>query len=167
MKKLFQSKNIEMIKISSNITLFDVLYIISFAVNLISVNKLSNDLNLRISFDKNSCIFQESSKLNGAYTLEDITDMQLLIQKVQHSRFGHPSLKRLKYVIVSANIKFIENCNKSDHCNKQFANKDSFEYNSCVYPKAKQQKLKFPRSKFQSDHLFESIHTHIWRKFSI
>lgn len=63
------------ITLSKNIILKNVLYITQFKVNLISVNKLTTDSDLNVSFNKIKCNFsgkqvKESDCKNGLYILK-------------------------------------------------------------------------------------------------
>ena len=47
-------------KVSANITLFDVLVVSEFDVNLLSIHRLAHDSKLSVKFDEDVCYIQES-----------------------------------------------------------------------------------------------------------
>lgn len=50
------------IKLTTHITLTNVLYIPDFRLNLLSVSQLTKDMGSRVYFDENSCVIQDRTK---------------------------------------------------------------------------------------------------------
>jgi len=133
----------------------DILYLPDFNSNLLSVSKITQELNCNVIFSPNKLTFQdrESEKTigegwlkNGLYYLEENNNKCLLSlnsvnrDKLLHFRFGHPS----DYVL-----------------NKLFCyNLDSKNCDVCKF--SKQTRLPFPLSVSMSEKCFDLIHSNVW-----
>lgn len=107
------------IPINPCIALKNVLHVPKLSTNLISIKKLTQDLNCTVIFCSNYCEFQDQTsertigrakERDGLYYLDspnnlnlvqsDTSHSNLLSNKdeiwLQHRRFGHPSFKTLK-----------------------------------------------------------------------
>ena len=144
-----------MISILNKNFLQDVFYIENCTVNLLSISKLTKELNCQIIFDQDNVIFQDQitkEKIgegfleNGLYFLD--SNKRILntkrdedLSNLLHKRVGHPSDKILK-IMFNFSKDF---CNKCDVC--KFA---------------KQTKLPFNNSTSKSNEVFELIHSDVW-----
>lgn len=153
------------IKLTSNITLKQVLYVPTFQCNLLSVAKFNIDNSCCIHFSSFGCIMQDHvmqrrmliGKLEGGLYKMHTTTLQPKIHvsaaKVTsldtiflqwHNRLGHPSFTVLSHVPSLHNF--------SQHV-----------YSDCdVCHKAKQVKLPYSASNSHSLSTFELIHCDVW-----
>jgi GAG-pre-integrase domain len=131
------------------------LYLPAFNINLLSISKITQDLNCKVIFSLNKVIFQdqESGKKIGEgflknrlyYLKEPINQCHVSLSpvnrdKLLHWRFGHPSNQVL---------------------NKLFSyNVDSSSCDVCKL--AKQTRLSFPLSTSLSEATFELVHSDVW-----
>lgn len=104
------------IPISKSLTLHNVLHVPNLSCNLLSISKLTHDLNCLAIFYSSTCKFQEVSlgrmigstkEIDGLYFFEDETqgnglnsvsvneDKKIMLW---HCRLGHPSFLYLKYL---------------------------------------------------------------------
>ena len=135
-------------------------YMPTFASNLLSVKKVTTDLNCQVTFTPNSVYFQDidSSKLLGKgvtkgdlYLLEDTrpaSDLSSAFISVSefpedvmwHARLGHHHSHALNIMLPSINFKSdCEACILGKHCRSVF-----------------------PKSKTIYDNCFDLIHTDVW-----
>ena len=152
------------IKGIGDLRLFDkeskAFYMPTFASNLLSVKKVTNDLNCQVTFRPNSVYFQdiESSKLFGKgvtkgdlYLLEDTrptTDLSHAFHSVSefpkdviwHARLGHPHSHALNILLPS--ISFKNDCD------------------ACIL--GKHCRSVFPTSKTIYEHCFDLIDFDVW-----
>ncbi|XP_074309400.1 uncharacterized protein LOC141643908 [Silene latifolia] len=165
------------VPINSDLILHDVLYVPTFQFNLLSILKLSQQLNTAISFSPTSCFVQGSSMKmplalgnmhKGLYLLHR-NPAQSTVPKssilnnamshaaicnsadVWHSRLGHlPLYKLQKY----------EFCKFSEHNKSQIL--------SCITcAKARQHRFSFPDSHIQTHNAFQLIHVDLWGPYPI
>ena len=132
----------------------------TFASNLLSVKKVTNDLNCQVTFTPNSVYFQDidSSKLLGKgvtkgdlYFLEDtrpalelsnafVSVSEFPKDVMWHARLGHPHSHALNILLPSINFKSdCEACILGKHCRSVF-----------------------PKSKTIYENCFDLIHTDVW-----
>ncbi|KAL0802444.1 hypothetical protein Bca101_057620 [Brassica carinata] len=152
------------IKGVGDLKLFDrvskAFYMPTFASNLLSVKKVTNDLNCQVTFMPNSVYFQDidSSRLLGKgvtkgdlYLLEDTrpaTDLSNAFHSVSefpkdviwHARLGHPHSHALNILLPNISFKSAcEACILGKHC-----------------------RTVFPKSRTIYDHCFGLIHSDVW-----
>ncbi|KAK3042543.1 hypothetical protein RJ639_000267 [Escallonia herrerae] len=147
------------IPFNSNITLDNVLCVPSFRLNLMSISKLTNDLNCCAILFPSFCALQDlatgkmidsGKQRGGLYYMSPIQQAPVSHQVSQpsnlwHMRLGHPSPFRLKLIaplLSSHNIHFDNNC--------------------VVCPMAKQTRLPFPSSTISTRAPFDLLHCDIW-----
>ena len=135
-------------------------YMPTFASNLLSVKKVTNDLNCQVTFTPNNVYFQDidSSKLLGKgvtkgdlYLLEDTRPVSQLLcvfhsvfefpkDEIWHARLGHPHSRALNILLPSISFKNeCEACILGKHC-----------------------RTVFPKSKTQYENCFDLIHSDVW-----
>ena len=153
------------IKGVGNLNLFDkesqVFYMPTFASNLLSVKRATNDLNCNIIFSPNDVVFQdiETLKMIGKgvtkgdlYLLEDTTTRSCLPYAFSsipvlendvlwHARLGHPHSRALNLLL--PNVYF-----KNDGCE------------ACIL--GKHCKTVFPKSSTIYEKCFDLIHSDVW-----
>lgn len=99
------------IVLNNNIKLRDVLYIPQFSCNLISINKLTYDLNCTVTYSSHGCMIQDQQTrsmigsgdlCDGVYILRRVAmqGSSLAANTVNettlwHARMGHPSSQNL------------------------------------------------------------------------
>lgn len=148
------------VKLTSDITLQDVLCVPTFKFHLISVSKLARDTQWCISFLSNVCIFQYlvMKKVKGIGRVQEnlyklvlpatqsaVLSSQLISPaQLWHNRLGHSPLSVIRTIDELA----ITSCVPSFHCD--------------VCPLAKQVRLPFPTSHSVSKNKFELIHCDLW-----
>ena len=105
--------------ISPSLTLHNVLHVPKLSCNLLSINKLTNDLKCQANFYSSRCKFQETAsgrtignarESEGLYFFEDGTDSRRHVQStcfsissdnnvmIWHYRLGHPNFHYLKHL---------------------------------------------------------------------
>lgn len=159
------------IEFSPSFKLYNVLYLPTFKLNIVSVHLLIFNSNCKLTFHDSICNIQEATSLkmiglarlhNGLYYIKDplpqassvfhdITVKSIISSfDTWHFRLGHPSNKVLEQVCtVFPYIKYD---------NKRICD-------SCHY--AKQCNLPFPLSSSVSLHAFDLLHVDIWVPLSI
>ncbi|GKC40110.1 putative RNA-directed DNA polymerase [Tanacetum coccineum] len=136
----------------------DVLHIPKFKCNLLSVSKLSRDLNCAITFLPESFFMHDirSGTLigtgkcqNGLYKMEMVKKRHALATSVStwHKRLGHPSNSKLQHLDFFKGTPL----NSKVFCD------------SCM--KAKFSRLPFPVSTTKTHACFDLIHCDIWGKY--
>ncbi|GKD73081.1 putative RNA-directed DNA polymerase [Tanacetum coccineum] len=137
----------------------DVLHVPKFKCNLLSVSRLSKELQCAVTFFPEFCIMQDlySRTLIGAGDCEDglykmgmfenNRHAMMTTQSMWHKRLGHPSSSRLYH------LDFFKNTSLDS----------KFFCDSCV--KAKFTRLPFPISVTKTNACFELIHCDIWGKY--
>nr|KYP40999.1 Retrovirus-related Pol polyprotein from transposon TNT 1-94 [Cajanus cajan] len=160
--------------LSPNISLYNVLYIPNFSVNLISVNKLTSSLSCTLCFSSDNCVIQEHKTLrkigiakaqNGLYVMDFLThkDSSSLAtfntasvtftskidpSSLWHFRLGHPSGQCYS------------------HIQKQYPFVSS-SFNTCDFCHfSKQKKLPFNNSTTISANVLDLIHVDIWGPYA-
>ncbi|KAK1406643.1 hypothetical protein QVD17_42133 [Tagetes erecta] len=137
----------------------DVLYVPKFKCNLLSVGRLSRDLECAVTFFPDFVVMRSlySRALVGVGQYKDgLYEMELVRDKRQammttlstwHKRLGHPSNSKLQHV------DFLKNYpkNSKDFCD------------SCI--KAKFTRLPFPVSTTKTYDCFDLLHCDIWGKY--
>jgi hypothetical protein len=152
------------ITLDKDITLKDVLFIPDFNCNLISIHKLTRDLDCTVTYDKNYCVMQDlaSKRKIGLGDLHDgvyvfrgsiqghsFAAAQENTDKLWHSRLGHPSTQALQYLSGFLNCNF--KLNKFDCCD--------------ICHKSKQCRSSFPSSNNKVEAPFNLIHCDVWGKY--
>nr|KYP74880.1 Copia protein [Cajanus cajan] len=94
------------IKLNENIKLYDVLFIPEFRYNLISIHKITNELNCVVTYSVDECVIQDQTRKrmigfsrlhDGVYIFTQQVDGYSLaassgdITALWHARMGHPS----------------------------------------------------------------------------
>nr|KYP45261.1 hypothetical protein KK1_033214 [Cajanus cajan] len=112
-----------------NIKLMDVLYIPQFSCNLISIHKLTRDLNCMVTFFVDNCMIQDKvtkktirlgDQCDRVYVLKVASQGSSLATQFQnastlwHARMGHPSHQVLSKL--SNHLNFHFNANKLEGC---------------------------------------------------
>ena len=158
------------IPLTPSLSLKSVLHVPKLSINLLSIHKLTKDLNCKVVFSPNDCVFQEpimgktiglAKERDGLYFLDtsggkDGSQLplshfseKLSLNKSQiwlhHFRLGHPSFSVLKTMFP---ILFKGMDDKSFHCEV------------CQF--AKHHRVSFPWSDNKSLHPFSLIHTDVW-----
>jgi GAG-pre-integrase domain len=133
----------------------NILFVQNCSSNLLSIRKITNQLNCDIIFSSNNVIFQEltSKRLigegfceNGLYFLNKEkyifnTKNEKELSTLWHNRIGHPSDKILKSIF-------------------DFKGLDSS--NCEIYKLGKHTRLPFDSSNYKSKKSFELIHSDVW-----
>nr|KYP43828.1 Retrovirus-related Pol polyprotein from transposon TNT 1-94 [Cajanus cajan] len=142
----------------------DVLYIPQFSCNLISIHKLTHDLNYVVTFFADNCMIQDQvmkkmiglgDQCDGVYVLKVASQGSSLIAQSQnastlwHARMGHPSHQVLSKL--SNHLNFPFNVNKLEGCD--------------VCRRSKQCMLPFSLSNNKADQAFELIRCDLWGKY--
>ncbi|XP_071714896.1 uncharacterized protein [Rutidosis leptorrhynchoides] len=161
-------KKIDDLKINENITLFNVLVIPKYCVNLLSIHKLTKDSKLIVGFDNTKCYIQDLrlgiivrtvDVFDGLYVCNVSSHENTclsankcyLSNNLWHNRLGHPSenvLKKLKGKI-------------------DLSNKD-INYEPCdVCHKAKQTRETFNDSDHKSVAVGDLVHIDLWGPFRV
>ncbi|CAM8959948.1 unnamed protein product [Rhodiola kirilowii] len=160
--------------LQNGITLFNVLLVPEFQVNLISVYRLVADSNCKVLFTDSNCVIQdpqdriilETGRPSGAlYSTKQLKlqcktananslIIQPQIQEVEiwHNRLGHAPMD-----IVT---QLLKNKTPSIHCK-------NLKYQCTVCPLAKQTKLPFPLSNHNTSTPFELLHSDVWGPFHV
>ncbi|XP_071714003.1 uncharacterized protein [Rutidosis leptorrhynchoides] len=151
------------LKLSDQITLYDVLVVPGYCVSLLSVSKIAMDSNLRISFDKAKCYIQDSvtrtvkgtgSLSGGLYMFDDaqhasvkcnFSAMSCESTMLWHSRLGHPSQPVLHVLKHKLNL---DNKTIEEPCE--------------ICLRAKHSRDPFPLSDHVSVALGDLIHVDLW-----
>ena len=158
------------IKISDSISLSQVLHVPNLACNLVSVSKITKELNCCAYFLPDSCVFQElttgrtignAEEHDGLYFLEDGSATNKIGQKasclqifsfpdnkevyLQHFRLGHPSFSYLKKLYPNL-----------------FINKDLSSFHCEICALAKHHKSNYPSRIYTPTSPFTLIHSDIW-----
>ncbi|KAL6313651.1 hypothetical protein AAG906_010069 [Vitis piasezkii] len=145
------------VKPTSSITLSFVLSLPKLAFNLISVSKLTKDLNCCISFFPDHCLFQDlmtkqiigkGHVSDGLYILDAWVPRSVACSSIAssvkaHCRLGHPSLPVLKKLC------------------PQFHSLPSFNCESCHFAKHHRSSLS-PRVNKRVESIFELVHSDVW-----
>jgi len=145
------------VKPTSTITLSSVLSLPKLAFNLISVSKVTRDLNCYISFFPDHCLFRDlkTNQVIGKghvsddlYILDEWGPQFVACSSVvspfeAHCRLGHPSLPLLKKLC------------------PQFQNISSLECESCRFAKHHRSSLS-PRVNKRAKSAFELVHSDVW-----
>ena len=154
------------IKLSGTLVLYSVLHVPKLSVNLLSISKLSRDLNYIAVFSTSKCVFQDqtSMKTIGFTRLEDglyylNKDNQGFPRSYHgtrnmnkeeviwlwHYRLGHLSFARLKSLMPNL---FVD-CNVT-----------TFQCEVCTL--AKHHRISYPLSNFKSIVPLSVIHSDVW-----
>lgn len=135
----------------------DVLHVPKFTCNLLSVSRLSKDLQSAITFFPDICVMQKlhTRSLIGAgeckrglYRMglfEDRRRAMMISGDTWHRRLGHASNEKLAYI--------------------DFLNKASFGKSCDSYSKAKHTRLPFSNNDNKTNDCFELLHCDIWGKY--
>ena len=132
----------------------DVLHVKNCTANLLSMGKLSKELNCEIIFSPQNVFFQDivSKRMigegvfkNGLYFLYSrIYNFNTQVQDMGHlwhKRIGHPSDRTLKCIFNFSNL----DCSNCEVCKL-----------------AKHTRLPFANSNSKSNHIFELVHSDVW-----
>lgn len=162
------------VPLNQNMQLLDVLYMLTFKYNLLSVSQITQTNKISVQFYHNQCILQDlvtkyllavGRMHQGLYRLNKgsfshqgsrikTIGTSLASQRLQgnyevwHRRLGHASKNKLLHL----------NVIKANEC-------DSHVCTIC--PSAKQQQLSFNKSKITSTSQFELIHVDLWGPYSV
>ncbi|KAG7552168.1 Integrase catalytic core [Arabidopsis thaliana x Arabidopsis arenosa] len=165
------------IKLNEYITLYNVLYIPQFRLNLLSVSQLTKVLKSKVYFDEGCCVIQdpikeqkigEGKQIGGLYVLStspaecssldnsssvsvNANCNAIVDNALWHSRLGHPSFEKID---VLHNVLGLRKGNKNEivHC--------------AVCQQAKQKRLTFPSKNNMSEHAFDLVHIDTWGPFA-
>ncbi|XP_071709208.1 uncharacterized protein [Rutidosis leptorrhynchoides] len=155
---------VENIQINEFITLYNVLYIPEYCVNLLSVNKLTVGNRFFVGYNEQHCFIQ-NLMLNKLVGIGDEKDGLYMFKKMNigncansfcgslklwHHRLGHPASQVLVVLKEKLNLKdsnFIEPCE--------------------IYHKAKQTREPFPLSENKSVMLGDLLHLDLWGPYKV
>lgn len=147
------------VSLSKRLILENVLGVPDFCFNLLSVSKLTRDLNCALIFWSDLCVIQDLHSMtpigvgrmrNGLYYLEPRGEGKALVANhskssdLWHRRLGHLPMNRLSFV---PNLSFSVDGN-------------NILCDACC--KARQTRLPFPIHMNKSLHVFDLIHCDIW-----
>lgn len=136
-----------------------------FKFNLLSVHKLTKELNCSVSFFPTYCVFQDllSGKVKGIGEVEDglyvmkwnkIRTLSA-VRRVDedpvlwHQRLGHVPIGVIKRI-------------------KEFRALDNFAIDQCIIcPQARQTRVPFPVSNTKVDDVFDLVHMDVWGPYKI
>lgn len=160
------------VKINENLILKNVLYILDFRLNLISVSQMTRDLAYRVAFDSGSCMIHDLSKGLMISQGEEITNLYILDEAsigelstrpssfcanvvldsaLWHNGLGHPAIQKIDSI---SNVLGIPQRNKTFfHCS--------------ICPRAKQKNISFPSPNNMSIKPFDLLHIDTWGPFSV
>ncbi|CAJ2650467.1 unnamed protein product [Trifolium pratense] len=148
----------------NDIKLDNVLFIPEFSCNLISVHKLTHDLDCTVTYHSDFCVIQDRTTrktigsgdlLNGVYVLKEkmqgtsLAANQRDMTTLWHSRLGHPSSQALQHLSHLLRCNF--NFNKIIGCD--------------ICHKSKQCRLPFPQSINKAEEPFSLIHSDLWGRY--
>lgn len=152
------------IPLSTTLSLKKVLHVPDLSTDLISLSKLTKDLNCHVTFTPSVCVIQDpnsgkriglAKEKNGLYHLESLADstshalssttMNNEVIWLHHFRLGHPSIYTLKHL-------YPELCQGIDASH--------FQCEVCEL--AKHTRVSFPISNKRSISPFQLIHSDIW-----
>ncbi|GJR14006.1 putative RNA-directed DNA polymerase [Tanacetum coccineum] len=161
-------KEVGNLKLSEKITLYDVLYVPEYTVNLLSVHKLARDSKLFIGFDEFKCYIQDlhlkktlgtGSQHGGLYFIDFNNKPETFIKcnnmichsnTFWHNRLGHPSDQVLKALKDRINIRGNGASAPCDICHQ-----------------AKQTREPFSISDHKTTNLGDIIHLDVWGPYKI
>ena len=163
--KQIAAKHTGYVQLTADITLHNVLHVLDFHFNLISVQKLCQDLRCEVLFTVDKCVLQGLSQKNfqmplgerqgGLYSINTIqaADKKLCFTaitdaKVWHLRLGHIPFSSLKLLLPQVVLP-----TSNVICQ--------------ICPRAKQTKLKFPHSSIKTKAAFEMIHIDVWGPYQV
>ncbi|XP_071727921.1 uncharacterized protein [Rutidosis leptorrhynchoides] len=152
------------IKINDFITLFNVLYIPEYCVNLLSVNKLTKSDKFFVGFNETNCFIQDfvinevvgiGDEHDGLYMFKKYVlgisnNSSSCTMKLWHSRLGHPASQVLN--ILSDSLKFT-NHNNTEPCD--------------ICHQAKQTREPFPLSEHNSLKLGDLLNLDLWGPYKV
>lgn len=155
--------------LSNSVTLFDVLVVPDFNVNLLSVHKVVKDNKIRVCFDESECYFQDlqkkmivgtGSQTGGLYFIDEGNCKEFksnysclakcyVSKSTWHCRLGHPSEPVLTILQQYLDIgpELLPPC---DVCHK-----------------AKQTRESFPLSERKTSSLGDLIHLDVWGPYKV
>ncbi|KAJ9538263.1 LOW QUALITY PROTEIN: hypothetical protein OSB04_030996 [Centaurea solstitialis] len=154
-------------RVTPNITLFDVLVVPEFDVNLLSVHKLVRDSKLQVVFDEDTCHIQDcalqrnvgtGNEKGGLYLLETNVSESVRANNITtcyaskslwHSRLGHPAEPVMQ--ILKGKLNF--DSNKVLPCD--------------ICHLAKQARSKFEDSSHKTTQLGDIIHLDVWGPYKV
>lgn len=146
----------------------DVLHVLEFKFNLLSMSKVTKDLKYFISFYPEFCIFQDlfsrkvkaiSKEQEGLYVLkyqnkQVVPSKSMSVQtttcpETWHKRLGHVSIRVLRKLTI-------------------FQNKNNFRMDHCsVCPLARQTRSVFQHSTTRASAPFQLIHLDVWGPYKV
>lgn len=159
------------LKLTANITLFGVLVVPEYRVNLLSVHNLARDNKLFVGFDENTCYIQDlksrtvvgtGSEASGLYIFDDFvkgksamsyncsTAVCHISKYIWHNRLGHPAEQVLNVLK-----------------NKLDLDKNTHISLCEVCHKAKQTREPFPLSNHKSKYLGDLVHLDLWGPYRV
>lgn len=164
------------VQITPEIILTNVLYVPNFKYNLLSIHRLTQQLNCTVNFTSTTCFLQGHSlrkplalgdSQKGLYILSSVnntvnqscfssvaSNTSLSLNKnvsalTWHSRLGHLPVSKLKTL-----------CNIDSSCIDTLSVCD-------VCAKARQHRLPFPHSTIHTTRKFELVHVDLWGPYSV
>jgi hypothetical protein len=157
------------LKLTNNVTLYDVLVVPGYCVSLLSVNKLIRDSKMFVGFDEDTCYIQDLKKENtlgtgsqsdGLYLFDmqsnnNVSKCNMIMsynvsKLVWHNRLGHPADPVLSVLQndlgISKNISVLvcEICHR-----------------------AKQTREPFPLSEHKSENIGDLVHLDLWGPYRV
>lgn len=152
------------VRLCSNFILKNVLFILGFTYNLISIGRLTDELQCSVTMYPNSCVIQDLTlkMLTGAgeiwggvYSLQCVTSPPATIslmakdsnRELWHRRLGHSSVLVMKLLCPTIEM-------------------DKIDYfcNTCL--RAKEFKKPFPVSDSRASEIFDLIHCDLWGPYN-
>ena len=156
------------LKLNEHITLYDVLVVPEYSVNLIFVYKLTRDSKLFIGFDENKCYFQDLANMTSMGTCSQSDGLYFFngtsygnkshhgnftcsfSKYTWHHRLGHPADQVLNLLSADLNINNNETFPPCEICHK-----------------AKQTREPFPISDHETTNVGDVVHLDVWGPYRI
>jgi len=155
------------VSLTKNLTIYDVYYMSSFTLNIISVQKLISHANIQCLFSHDVCQIQDIHTLRivgharlvealyhivkeDLCSVNSMTSFRTFNIDIWHLILGHPSTRILENI-----------CKNSNEMN--YDQNNICEY--CHY--GKQHRLKFQTSETITSNIFYLLHVDIWGPFSV
>ncbi|XP_071729158.1 uncharacterized protein [Rutidosis leptorrhynchoides] len=145
-------RKIENLKLSNDITLYDVLVVPGNCVSLLSVSKMTTDSNLFVGFDNQKCYIQDLKSRNILGTCSIHKGLYV---------FDNKEGEFLSYLVIPQ-VLFYTFCQ-----NKLNIDKKDIEISCEICLKAKQTRDPFPLSEHKTTELGDLLHMDLWGPYRV